>query len=175
MTGQRKAGVGYQYGGRGVAEKSQGKDREGGGPVRLDNRKEGHQFFSYWDRVYRARAIIPVRQKLQINRGTGTYLIPKKRGAPPREKYAASQNRNLHGCGCLGAPKTGTSASPVRWRRCQPTVTTTTPPQIGMQTTDRPKRVPQDPQLRISLGTGGRDGAVSQEGSAETAEMQDDR
>ena len=52
MTGQRNRIVGRQHRGRGIAEKSQGKDREGGGPISLDNRKEGHQNLSYWDKVY---------------------------------------------------------------------------------------------------------------------------
>ena len=37
--GQRNVGVGRWHRGRGVEYKSQSKDREGGGPVSLDDRK----------------------------------------------------------------------------------------------------------------------------------------
>ena len=46
-TGQRNGGVGRHNRERDVAEISQGKDREGGGPVSLYDRKEGHHNLSY--------------------------------------------------------------------------------------------------------------------------------
>ena len=47
----QNGGVVCQHQRRGVTEKSQGKDREWGGPVSLDDRKEGHQNSSYWEQV----------------------------------------------------------------------------------------------------------------------------
>ena len=45
--------------GRGVKEKYQGKDREGGGPVSLNNRKYEHKNSSYWDQVDWVAALAP--------------------------------------------------------------------------------------------------------------------
>ena len=41
--GEAEQGSGPSASGGGITDTSQGKEREGGGPVRLDNRKDGHQ------------------------------------------------------------------------------------------------------------------------------------
>ena len=43
--------MGHQNQGRGVAYKYQGKYKEGGGPISLDDRKEGHKNSAYWEQV----------------------------------------------------------------------------------------------------------------------------
>ena len=50
-TGQINGGMVRHHRGRGVADKYQGKDIEGGGHVSLDDCKEGHQNSPYWDHV----------------------------------------------------------------------------------------------------------------------------
>ena len=84
--GQRNSGVVHKHQGGFITETIQGKDREGGLPVSLDGRKEGHKNLSYWEQVDRARSIVPVRHQRLMNRGTRTYLIPNKCGAPQKIK-----------------------------------------------------------------------------------------
>ena len=51
ITGKRNGGVVRQYQGKGVAEKSQGKDSGVVGPVSLDGCNEVHQNSLYWEQV----------------------------------------------------------------------------------------------------------------------------
>ena len=89
-----------------------------------------------------------------MNRGTLTYLILEKRGAPQekmRQTVAGPYN------GGMSLDRNGNDV----------------PPMI-MQTTDQPERGAQDLRLRCSVGMGGRDGARVQEGSTAESEKLDD-
>ena len=103
----------------------------------------------------------------------GNIYDSEKTRFPPREKYDVPEPEWTR-LRVYRAPKTGTSAAQYNGGM-PPKRNGNGFPSIRMQTTDRPEYGAQDPQLSRSVGTGGRDGSGAQEGSAASAETQEDR